>query len=387
MNMLIGVKFFCEVFRMTLSPIFLLHSLQHFDVVLSSRLLSCAGTMLRPLSIFLALHFSVCDVSLSVRSDGTGDFTSVQAALDSLVPGVNSTLGRVTLHLEGEFRERVYVYSNFSSGGNTGVTFIGASPSAAMIIYNIAGSSGPGTFGSFTATVDADGFVATGVAFANDADGYNKTAAGQSVALGIHGDRAALLGCALWGGQDTFYGGPQSRVYLGNTYINGSCDSLFGEGALVVEDSVVAIYDTITAQKGNGTTSYLFLDSEVSPGAPGTELGRPWGPLARTVFKSCRMSENVAPVGWGDWSKGCTNHSHPDACDGIFYGEYNSTGPGANPRDRAWWSRQLNASEAASWTRSSVLSGWDPLADTDVTTALAAHAGRVWRAKELARGL
>ena len=206
------------------------------------------------------------DLTLRVRADGSGDFASVQAALDSTSPGTNASLGRLTLLLRGVFRERVYVWSNFTAGvsfladpmspaaGGAGAG-AAAAPPAATIIYDVAGSSGAGTFGSFTATVDCDGFVARGVAFANDARGYNKSAAGQSVALGIHGDRAALLDCALWGGQDTFYGGPRSRVYLGNTFVNGSCASLFGEGALVAEDAAVAIFDTVTAQKGNGSTA------------------------------------------------------------------------------------------------------------------------------------
>ena len=344
----------------------------------------------------LALALCLCvraDLTLRVRADGSGDFASVQAALDFSAPGANASLGRLTLLLRGEFRERVYVYSNFSGGVSfladpaPAAAAVGAAPPAATIIFDVAGSSGAGTFGSFTTTVDCDGFVARGVAFANDARGYNKTAAGQSVALGIHGDRAALLDCALWGAQDTWYGGPQSRVYLGNTYVNGSCDSLFGEGALVVEDSAVAISDTVTAQKGNGSTAYLFLDSDIVPAAPNTELGRPWGLLAHTVYKDCFMGAGIVAEGWGDWNHGCTNHSAPHACDGVFYAEYNSTGPGAAPGKRVWWSHQLNASQAAQWTRTTVLSGWDPLADPAVRAAQL-HGRRVgdsWRAKDFAR--
>ena len=345
----------------------------------------------------LALALCLCvraDLTLRVRADGSGDFASVQAALDFSAPGANASLGRLTLLLRGEFRERVYVYSNFSGGVSfladpaPAAAAVGAAPPAATIIFDVAGSSGAGTFGSFTTTVDCDGFVARGVAFANDARGYNKTAAGQSVALGIHGDRAALLDCALWGGQDTFYGGPRSRVYLGNTFVNGSCDSLFGEGALVAEDAAVAIFDTVTAQKGNGSTAYLFVNSDIVPAGPSiTQLGRPWGPLAHTVYKDCYMGAGVAKEGWGDWNKGCTNHSNPHACDGVFYAEYNSTGPGAAPASRVWWSHQLNATEAAGWTREAVLSGWNPLADAAVRAARLHGPAAAWSAKSFARAL
>lgn len=52
-----------------------------------------------------------------------------------------------------------------------------------------------------------------------------------------------------------------------------------------------------------------------------------------------------------------------DTRRGLLYAEFNSTGPGANPSRRVWWSKQLGTQEAASWTRESVLRGWDPVAD------------------------
>lgn len=123
-----------------------------------------------------ALCLANCDVTLRVYSDGTGDYSSVQAALDGLAPGKNASLGRVTLHLLGAFWERVHVYSNFSSGGNLGVTMLGVRPSplagvfpafrvrggcplvislllfcveTASIAYNVSGAA-VGTFNSFT---------------------------------------------------------------------------------------------------------------------------------------------------------------------------------------------------------------------------------------------
>lgn len=125
-----------------------------------------------PQLVFLALFagLTLGDVNLRVYSDGSGEFTSIQAALDSLSPGLNASLGRTTLHLLGYFRERVYVYSNFSLGGNKGVSFIGdgTSPLEALIVYNESGAE-VGTFSSFSVTVDADGFTASNIALANDA--------------------------------------------------------------------------------------------------------------------------------------------------------------------------------------------------------------------------
>lgn len=48
------------------------------------------------------------------------------------------------------------------------------------------------------------------------------------------------------------------------------------------------------------------------------------------------------------------------SCPNISYAEYNSKGPGANPRARVKWSRQLSSAEAAQITLAYVLKGWTP---------------------------
>ena len=291
----------------------------------------------------LALCVPTCSgaqgISLTVHSDGSGNFTSVQAALDSCAPGAHPDLGRVTLLLRGLFFESVEVYSNFSAG----VTFIGTGegPLDALIINNR-----PGTLYSWlsaTVKVDSADFFAHNVAFANNASNYNHTAAGQSLALYLGADRAALDGCALLGGQDTLCawqrrrgvhlrcrrdGAPvlpspspspadtgTGRVWLRGSFVNGSVDSIYGEGSAVLDACNVTITDHVTAQRGNGSTAYLFRNCSVAPagasrgyggmslcnpspslsaamsvraGGAQTDLGRPWGPNASVVYKASR---------------------------------------------------------------------------------------------------
>jgi len=54
-----------------------------------------------------------------------------------------------------------------------------------------------------------------------------------------------------------------SRSYFYNTFINGSCDALFGGSASVFDRAHIVMSFTITAQRGNGSTSYLIQDSLV----------------------------------------------------------------------------------------------------------------------------
>ena len=319
----------------------------------------------------LASVASAQDVTVRVYRDGSGDFSSVQAALDAQAPGTNATLGHVTLMLRGFFRERVHVYSNFSRG----VSFI-ADDDAPTISFNTSanGPGNPGTFGSWSCQVEANDFTAVGVTFVNDADDYDHKVAGQSVALDIRGDRAALLAGSVFGSQDSLYTG-NGRVYTADLWINGTCDAIFGEGAAVFERATIRMDFTVTAQKGNGSTAYLFLDSDIDSisGPSVLLLGRPWGALAKTVFMGSKLGAGVAALGWDDWSHGCTS-AKPGTqtwCNATVYAEYNNTGPGYVPKSRPWWTQQLSAAEAADWTVESVLSGWTPQAPPAAAVAVA----------------
>lgn len=75
------------------------------------------------------------DVVYTVRSDGTGDFASIQAALDycnASAPGPR--IGHVTLEILGRFVERVVISTDFASG----VSLIGngSSPLDALLVFN-----------------------------------------------------------------------------------------------------------------------------------------------------------------------------------------------------------------------------------------------------------
>jgi pectinesterase len=64
------------------------------------------------------------------------------------------------------------------------------------------------------------------------------------------------------------------------------------------------------------------------------------------------MSEVVRPEGWDNW--------HDPAREKTArYSEFHSTGPGANPKARVPWVRELSESEAKPITSEKVLAGAD----------------------------
>lgn len=316
------------------------------------------------------------DINLTVYADGSGNFTSVQAALDYAL-ALGQT-GHVSLSIRGVFYERVVISPDFPSG--VSLLGVGRTPLDNMIISNVSGLiQNRGTFNTHTLLVGAAGVTLVNIAVANSAGNYNSAVAGQSVALHIRptGDRFACFGCMLLGGQDTVYTGSAGyglRSYFWDTYSNGTTDSWFGGSATVCEACTLDMNSTMTAGRGEPGVGYLIQDSALV--SWGTYLlGRPWGQQTSTVFKNCTMGPGLGAVGWSDWEHGCTA-AKPGTqgtwCAPLLYAEYNSTGPGANPAGRAWWSKQLTAAEAASWTPSAVLRGWQPVqqAHTSVVQAL-----------------
>jgi len=266
--------------------------------------------------------------------------------------------------------KKIYVYQELGP-----ITLLGlnSNPKKVILSFDDA-ATGNGTPGckanpggewdSQTLMIESNDVIIANITIANNACNYNNALAGQSFAIQILADRTTFYNSELLGSQDTLYTG-NARSYYNGCRINGSVDSIFGIGASVFENCNIEIYSHITAHKGQEGTlpTYLFESSylRASTGSKknGTELGRPWGPYARVIYKNTYMEDHIVSYGWGDWGHNCTTASD-SWCINVFYAEYNSTGPGANPSARVSWSHQLTQSEANQYTITTVLQGWVP---------------------------
>eukprot|EP00947_MAST-08B_sp_MAST-8B-sp1_P003127 g3127.t1 len=216
---------------------------------------------------------------------------------------------------------------------------------------------------------------------ANDACGYDAKLAAQSEAVQLLEDRIALRHVRVLGGQDTIYGAgpPGSRQYFLQSYVNGTCDSIYGSSSMVFDRCTIAISDHVTAAAGatfpwevdRGSRSViLFFNSslvkpprrradEAAVAAGKTELGRPWRSMAATVYRDVWMDDHIAPYGWGDWGHGCSDGPDGGAnclenrscwCQNVTYVEYGSRGPGAGSptkanNQRVKWAHQLSSDD------------------------------------------
>jgi pectinesterase len=287
-----------------------------------------------------------------VAADGSGQFKSVQEAING-APQTCSATSPWTIRVRpGTYRELVYVQRE-----KRFVRLAGDDPARTTIIYDLRasapGSDGKpiGTFHTPTLWIDADDFSVEGLTITNSAG-----AVGQALALRVDGDRVSFRNCRLLGWQDTILANRGRQYYLGCT-IQGAVDFIFG-GATAFFDRCDIIcsgngYITAASTPEGQAFGFVFSGCRVS-GAAGvqTYLGRPWRPFANVIFLNTQMSGIVRPVGWHNWNK-------PEREKTSRFAEFGSSGDGANAAARAPWSKSLSGAEAGAITAERVLSGAD----------------------------
>lgn len=284
-----------------------------------------------------------------VALDHSGDYTSVQAAVDA-VPSLPEE--RVEIYIKnGIYREKVIIPT-----WKTNISFIGESKEKTILQWDDhAGKGDINTFTSYTLLVKGNDFRAENITIENTAG----REAGQAVALHVEADRCVFTNCRIIGDQDTLYAGTaSSRQYFLDCYIEGTTDFIFGPATAVFENCAIHCkknsYITAASTPQGQAYGFVFLNCSItaSPEATKVYLGRPWRPYAKTVFIKTELGEHIKPEGWHNWNK-------PEAEQTAFYAEYKSKGGGASPRARVTWSKQLKAKEAKAYTAQQVLCGGD----------------------------
>ncbi|WP_236241632.1 pectinesterase family protein [Streptomyces sp. CC228A] len=314
--------------------------------------------------------------TLTVAKDGSGQYATVQAAVDA-VPAGNTS--RVVIRVApGTYRETVKVPANKP---HVTIEGTGAGRKDTVIVYgNAAGTPKPdgsgtyGTSGSATVALEADGFQARNLTVSNDFDeARNQHLRGhQAVALRTAADRVLLDGVIVSGDQDTLLLDTASkdrigRVYMTNSYVIGNVDFIFGRATAVIDKSVITLKKRWDGTSGGYVTapstaagrkglliSRSVVNGDVADGS--FHLGRPWhagGDASldpQTTVRDTRLSAAVKAKPWTDMSGFSWK-------DGRF-AEYRNTGPGAGPAsaDRP----HLTDAQAADQEVADWLAGWKP---------------------------
>ncbi|KAG4207305.1 hypothetical protein ERO13_A03G058000v2 [Gossypium hirsutum] len=322
------------------------------------------------------LLLSSTKAHIVVAKDGSGNFRTVQTALDAAAKRKRYT--RFIIHVKrGVYRENIEV-----SSANRNVMLVGDGMKRTIITSSRSAKTGYTTYSSATAGIDGPGFIARDITFSNTA-GPTK---GQAVALRSASDLSVFYRCAIVGYQDTLMVHSQRQFYR-ECYIYGTVDIIFGNAAVVLQSCSIFARrplkgqaNIITAQ-GRGdpyqTTGIAIHNSRILAAndlkpvvhAFNTYLGRPWQQYSRTVVLKTYLDSLVSPAGWSKWG------NSEFALGTLYYGEYKNYGPSSSTKWRVKWPGFhviTSASVASRFTVNSLIAGgtWLPTTGVPFTAGL-----------------
>jgi pectin methylesterase-like acyl-CoA thioesterase len=194
----------------------------------------------------------------------------------------------------------------------------------------------------------------------------NTTPHGGSQAEAFRGNNLRILldRVNLKSFQDTLM--LQGGGFVNNSYIEGDVDFMWGSGAVYFQNSELkavtssGYYTQIRNGQGQNGNVYVNCRLTAADGVTGMYLARidpTVFPYSQVVYINTAMGAHIIPAGW------LLNNA--TTAPNVQFWEYKSTdatGAALNVSQRAPFSRQLSAAEAAQWSDPAfVLGGWSPL--------------------------
>src|SRR5439155_18796859 len=238
-------------------------------------------------------NFARADSTITVAADGSGQFKTVQSAVES-VPAGNKA--RIVIQIKpGTYKERIIVPKNKPM-----ITFRGEDAAKTILTWDWSANTEVdgkkvGTSGSCSTLISAPDFTAEKITFENSAGDV-----GQAVALKFNSDRGIFRDCRFLGWQDTLYIHDR-RAYFKDCYIEGRVDFIFGKST--------AVFDRCTIQSKNGgyitpaatpkdvSFGLVFPNCKLTGEGASRLLWRPWRADAAPAFLPCDLRPHIKPEG------------------------------------------------------------------------------------------
>ncbi len=311
-----------------------------------------------------------------VAQDGSGDFTSVQAAVDA-APENRATPWLIFIK-EGEYKEHVNIPAN-----KPYLYFIGQDYKKVFISDErlSGGDNAVHVDEGATVVARAKNLFFEGISFVN-AYGVREKNGPQALALNTKEDRAVFNNCGMYSYQDTWITPSLSnaRAYVKNCFIEGAVDFIYNSGDYYFDECIINIvrksggYIVAPSHASDVKWGYVFMNNTITaPGVPSETdvwLGRPWHNSPKTVWINTIAEVTIPAAGWFDHMGGLP----------VIWAEYNTMDAKGNPVDlsqrrteyykeengqKIWGTAKavLTAEEAARYTIKNVLGGsdnWQP---------------------------
>lgn len=285
---------------------------------------------------------------LTVSKDGSGDYTTVQAAIDAVAEGETATI----MVKAGTYEGMVKVGLRTKPSTKC-ISLIGEGMDKTIITA----ANGKNNIGSgkdvrdyATLGVFAPDFYAQDICIQNTG---GKTA-GQALALHMDGDRSTFYRCKITGYQDTHRTKKGVRSYYKECVIEGATDYIYAGGTCwfehctlnCVAGGYITAPEDITyyTTTSDGTTKiwlgFIFNECTVTKASgvsdKSVSLGRCWGAeKCGSMFLNCQLNNIIKAAGWETMGGNDGTKS--------YYAEYKSKNGTAlaDVSNRISWSHQL----------------------------------------------
>ncbi len=315
---------------------------------------------------------------LYVNPDGTGDYTTIQAAIDA-VPADSRGIIYIA---PGIYDENLYAGRK---GGKTKfISLVGSDAETTILTSSVSRTSNTGSYNDCAAlNVFTPCFYAENLTIRNTAGNV-----GQAEALFTNGDAHIFKNCIISGYQDTYKANTGSRGYFTGCRIEGAVDFIYDGGLEWFDNcSIVSVapsgYITAPAEALLTMTDVKYPKLSTSPFRAGlffsncelingtdattanVYLGRPWKEGCGAMMLNCRYDNHIHPAGWSAWG-GTENNAS------LF--EYNNVRLNGEPVDvsrRASFSHQATAEEVEAYINPDFIFGEASKVPFDYKTILA----------------
>lgn len=241
-----------------------------------------------------------------VDIDGTGDYVSLQKAIDAAPANrvspwlifvengrykehIDIPANKPFIHIIGQDRDKTVICDDRLSGGENAVhVSVGA-----------------------TLVVHASDCFFENITFENTY-GHEQKNGPQALAVNTDCDRAVFNNVAMLSYQDTWItpGKSAYRVYVNNSFIEGAVDFIYNSGDLYIENTTLYItresggYIVAPSHADDVKWGYVFRDCKITaPGDPSKTsvwLGRPWHNSPKTVFLNTCAEVTIPAAGWAE---------------------------------------------------------------------------------------
>lgn len=326
-----------------------------------------------------------------VAKDGTGDYTTVQSAIDAVPENLKSPWlifvkngsyeeqviipqNKPFIHLIGQDKERTIIHLELNVGGKPDAN----TKDLAYWHYSVHNpKSAVSHFEGAVVNINASDFYSENISYVNDW-GLEAQNGPQALALKTKADRIAFYNCKFRSFQDTWMTTTRDadRHYVKECWLEGAVDYFYGGGNALVEESTlynVRSGSVIVAPCHESVKyGYVFrncvIDGNEQAADGKLKLGRPWHNSPKAVYINTLVKIPLAPEGW-------TNMGTIPA----LFAEYNSMDmngktldlscrkteyeTGGKEKRKGECRATITSNEAALYTYENIIKskdGWDP---------------------------